>query len=203
LTGTNTRSLQIQESCSDRAAVAPGLAIVYFHNCSTAETPMEQNADPFDLRRFVDAQAPVIEDALSELRAGRKRTHWMWFVFPQIEGLGFSSMAKRYAIRSPAEARAYLNHPVLGDRLRECIRLVVATSRPIAEVFSHPDRPEVQVMRDAIRRRRARRSRFLRGATRLPRRRGRLVDTRKACVAGSLRSAVGLGCVKTQWRLRR
>ncbi|HEY8072289.1 MAG TPA: DUF1810 domain-containing protein [Methylocystis sp.] len=100
---------------------------------------MEQDADPFDLRRFVDAQAPVIEDALSELRAGRKRTHWMWLVFPQIEGLGFSSMAKRYAIRSPAEARAYLNHPVLGDRLRECIRLVVATSRPIAEVFSHPD----------------------------------------------------------------
>jgi uncharacterized protein (DUF1810 family) len=100
---------------------------------------MEQDADPFDLRRFVDAQAPVIEDALSELRAGRKRTHWMWFVFPQIEGLGFSTMAKRYAIRSPAEARAYLNHPVLGDRLRECVRLVVATSRPIAEVFSHPD----------------------------------------------------------------
>ena len=100
---------------------------------------MEQDADPFDLRRFVDAQAPVIEGALSELRAGRKRTHWMWFVFPQIEGLGFSSMAKRYAIRSPAEARAYLNHPVLGERLRECVRLVVATSRPIAEVFGHPD----------------------------------------------------------------
>ena len=100
---------------------------------------MQQDADPFDLRRFVDAQAPVIKDALSELRAGRKRTHWMWFVFPQIEGLGFSSMAKTYAIRSPAEARAYLNHPVLGDRLRECIRLVVATSRPIAEVFGHPD----------------------------------------------------------------
>ncbi|MFY9832162.1 MAG: DUF1810 domain-containing protein [Methylocystis sp.] len=100
---------------------------------------MEQDADPFDLRRFVDAQAPVIEGALSELRAGRKRTHWMWFVFPQIEGLGFSSMAKRYAIRSPAEARAYLNHPVLGDRLRECVRLVVATGRPIAEVFGHPD----------------------------------------------------------------
>ncbi len=100
---------------------------------------MEQDADPFDLRRFVDAQAPVIEGALSELRAGRKRTHWMWFVFPQIEGLGFSSMAKRYAIRSPAEARAYLNHPLLGERLRECVRLVVATSRPIAEVFGHPD----------------------------------------------------------------
>ncbi len=100
---------------------------------------MEQDADPFDLRRFVDAQAPVIEGAHSEQRAGRKRTHWMWFVFPQIEGLGFSSMAKRYAIRSPAEARAYLNHPVLGDRLRECVRLVVATGRPIAEVFGHPD----------------------------------------------------------------
>ena len=100
---------------------------------------MEQDPDPFDLRRFVDAQAPVIEDALSELRAGRKRTHWMWFVFPQIEGLGFSSMAKRYAIRSLAEARAYLNHPVLGDRLRECVRLVAAAGRPIAEVFGPPD----------------------------------------------------------------
>ena len=104
-----------------------------------AGTLVEQDADPFGLRRFVDAQAPVIEDALSELRAGRKRTHWMWFVFPQIEGLGFSSMAKRYAIRSLAEARAYLNHAVLGDRLRECVRLVVAAGRPIAEVFGPPD----------------------------------------------------------------
>jgi uncharacterized protein (DUF1810 family) len=100
---------------------------------------MQRDADPFDLRRFVDAQNPVIDVVLSELRAGRKRSHWMWFVFPQIEGLGFSSMAQRYAIRSRAEAEAYLAHPVLGDRLRECVRLVVAVGRPIAEIFGHPD----------------------------------------------------------------
>jgi uncharacterized protein (DUF1810 family) len=100
---------------------------------------MRQENDPFDLQRFVEAQNPVIDDVLSELRAGRKRSHWMWFVFPQIEGLGFSPMAQRYAIRSLAEAEAYLKHPVLGDRLRECVRLVVAASRPIAEVFGHPD----------------------------------------------------------------
>jgi uncharacterized protein (DUF1810 family) len=100
---------------------------------------MQRDADPFDLRRFVDAQNPVIDVVLSELRAGRKRSHWMWFVFPQIEGLGFSSMAQRYAIRSLAEARAYLKHPVLGDRLRECIRLVAAVGRPIGQIFGHPD----------------------------------------------------------------
>ncbi len=100
---------------------------------------MRQDDDPFDLQRFVDAQTPVIDDVLSELRAGRKRSHWMWFVFPQIEGLGSSPVAQRYAIRSPAEVEAYLKHPVLGDRLRQCMRLVVAASRPIAEVFGHPD----------------------------------------------------------------
>ena len=100
---------------------------------------MRQDDDPFDLQRFVDAQNPVIDDVLFELRAGRKRSHWMWFVFPQIEGLGSSPMAQRYAIRSRAEVVAYLKHPILGDRLRECVRLVVAASRPIAEVFGHPD----------------------------------------------------------------
>lgn len=100
---------------------------------------MQQDADPFELRRFIDAQNSVIDDVLCELRAGRKRTHWMWFVFPQIEGLGFSPMAQRYAIRSTTEARAYLKHPVLGDRLRECVCLVVAADRPITEVFGHPD----------------------------------------------------------------
>ncbi len=100
---------------------------------------MRQDDDPFDLQRFVDAQSPVIDDALNELRAGRKRSHWMWFVFPQIAGLGFSPMAQRYAIRSSAEAEAYLAHPMLGDRLRECVRLVVAARRPIAEVFGYPD----------------------------------------------------------------
>ena len=100
---------------------------------------MRQDEDPFDLERFVEAQAPVIEHALAELRARRKRTHWMWFVFPQIAGLGSSAMAVRYAIRSRGEARAYLDHPALGERLRECVRLVIASQRPLAEVFGPPD----------------------------------------------------------------
>ena len=100
---------------------------------------MRQDDDPFGLQRFVEARNPVIDDALSESRAGRKRSHWMWFVFPQIEGLGSSPMAQRYAIRSRAEVEAYLKHPVLGDRLRECVRLVVAANSPITEVFGHPD----------------------------------------------------------------
>ncbi len=100
---------------------------------------MRQDDDPFDLQRFLEAQNPVIDDVLSELRARRKRSHWMWFVFPQIEGLGSSPMAQRYAIRSRAEVEAYLKHPVLGDRLRECARLVVAANSPITEVFGHPD----------------------------------------------------------------
>ena len=74
-------------------------------------------SDPFRLQRFVDAQAGVYETALAELRAGRKRTHWMWFVFPQVTGLGLSPMAQAYAISGLDEARAYLAHPVLGPRL--------------------------------------------------------------------------------------
>ena len=77
-------------------------------------------ADRFDVQRFVDAQEGVYDQALGELRAGRKRGHWMWFVFPQIGGLGRSSIAQRYAISGIEEARAYLSHPVLGARLREC-----------------------------------------------------------------------------------
>jgi uncharacterized protein (DUF1810 family) len=77
--------------------------------------------DPFDLRRFVEAQASVHAQALAELRRGRKQGHWMWFVFPQIEGLGLSDMARRFAIRSRDEAVAYLEHPVLGPRLREFV----------------------------------------------------------------------------------
>jgi len=95
--------------------------------------------DVFDLRRFVEAQAPVIEEVMAELRAGRKRTHWMWFVFPQIEGLGASPMAMRYAIRSAVEARAYLAHEILGERLRACTLLVLAADRPLAEIFGAPD----------------------------------------------------------------
>lgn len=80
-------------------------------------------ADP--LSRFVEAQQSVYEQALAELRAGRKRSHWMWFVFPQIAGLGSSDMSRRYAIRSAREARAYLDHPLLGARLRESTRAIL------------------------------------------------------------------------------
>ena len=76
--------------------------------------------DPYDLQRFVAAQDGVWERALAELRAGAKRSHWMWFVFPQIEGLGFSAMAQKYALGGLAEARAYLAHPLLGPRLLAC-----------------------------------------------------------------------------------
>ncbi|WP_291298234.1 DUF1810 domain-containing protein [Elioraea sp.] len=82
-------------------------------------------SDAHDLARFVAAQAPMIDAVLAELRAGRKRTHWMWFVFPQLRGLGTSPMAERYGIASLAEARAYLAHPLLGPRLRECTEAVL------------------------------------------------------------------------------
>jgi uncharacterized protein (DUF1810 family) len=81
-------------------------------------------SDPYDLRRFVDAQAHTYGQALAELRAGEKRTHWMWFVFPQVAGLGRSGMAQRFAISGLAEARAYLSHPVLGRRLVECAQVL-------------------------------------------------------------------------------
>ena len=96
--------------------------------------------DPHDLARFVDAQAPVLGAVMAELAAGRKRSHWMWFVFPQIEGLGFSAMAQRYAIGSLEEARAYLAHPVLGERLRRCTDLVLAVEgRGITAILGSPD----------------------------------------------------------------
>ena len=97
-------------------------------------------SDPFDLERFVRAQAPVITRVEAELRAGRKQSHWMWFVFPQIAGLGHSAMAARYAIASLAEARAYLVHPILGPRLRTCTELVLAVEgRSIHAIFGSPD----------------------------------------------------------------
>lgn len=100
----------------------------------------EMTSDPFDLGRFVEAQAGVYERALEEVRAGRKRTHWMWFIFPQFAGLGHSAMAERYAIRSLDEARAYLAHPLLGARLRECAAAALGVEGPTArEVFGDPD----------------------------------------------------------------
>ncbi len=96
--------------------------------------------DPFDLQRFVDAQAPVYPRVVAELRHGRKQSHWMWFIFPQVAGLGHSPMARRFAISSRAEAVAYLGHGVLGPRLRECTALVNAVEgRTIREILGSPD----------------------------------------------------------------
>ena len=95
--------------------------------------------DPFDLQRFASAQAGIYEIALGELKAGRKRSHWMWFVFPQVAGLGFSPMAQRYAIGSLAEARAYLAHELLGPRLRACTAAVNAAGGTAHEIFGAPD----------------------------------------------------------------
>ncbi len=96
--------------------------------------------DPHDLNRFVLAQADDYEQALTEIRAGRKRSHWMWYIFPQIDGLGFSSMSRRYAIRSLDEARAYLDHPVLGPRLLECAEAALGIEgRSAHDIFGSPD----------------------------------------------------------------
>jgi uncharacterized protein (DUF1810 family) len=96
--------------------------------------------DPFDLERFVDAQTSVYPDVLLELRQGRKRSHWMWFIFPQLAGLGHSAMAQRYALSSRDEAVAYLGHAILGPRLRECTALVNAVEgRTIREILGSPD----------------------------------------------------------------
>jgi len=96
--------------------------------------------DPFDLQRFVEAQDPVMDQVRAELGRGRKTSHWMWFIFPQIAGLGFSAMAQRYAIRSLDEAAAYLAHQVLGPRLLECTRMVNAVvDAPIDRIFGSPD----------------------------------------------------------------
>src|SRR5918996_1049516 len=96
--------------------------------------------DPYRLSRFIEAQEPVYETVLRELEHGRKESHWMWFIFPQIAGLGHSAMAQRYAISSLDEAKAYLSHPILGPRLRECTRLVVQVDGKSAyEILGSPD----------------------------------------------------------------
>ncbi len=117
------------------------------------------------LSRFLEAQEPVFDQVLGELRRGRKTSHWMWFVFPQIKGLGSSSMAIKFAISNLAEAQAYLAHPVLGPRLVECTQLVNSVeNRSIDEIFGYPDNlkfrssmtlfhraaPEEQIFRAAI-----------------------------------------------------
>jgi uncharacterized protein (DUF1810 family) len=127
--------------------------------------PARQMSDPFHLQRFVDAQNPIYDSVCAELRNGRKQTHWMWFIFPQIRGLGSSPMADRFGISTLNEAEAYLNHPVLGPRLIECTCLVnLVEGRPIENIFGYPDNlkfrssmtlfqiaaPDNQVFRDAL-----------------------------------------------------
>ena len=98
------------------------------------------SSDPHHLERFLEAQANAYTQALAELRAGRKRTHWIWFIFPQVAGLGHSPTAQYFAIRSLDEARAYIEHPILGPRLRDCTELVNRIeSATIHEIFASPD----------------------------------------------------------------
>jgi uncharacterized protein (DUF1810 family) len=113
-------------------------------HCVNARHPLPREEstmnDPYDLQRFVDAQSPVSAGVVNELTAGRKRSHWMWFVFPQIHGLGSSAMAQRYAISSLREAQAYMQHELLGPRLRETTRLVnQVQASTIEEIFGYPD----------------------------------------------------------------
>ncbi|MBX7246350.1 MAG: DUF1810 domain-containing protein [Candidatus Sumerlaeaceae bacterium] len=96
--------------------------------------------DPFDLGRFERAQEDVFDEALAEIRSGQKRSHWMWFIFPQIDGLGFSPTSRHFAIKSRAEAEAYLSHPILGPRLRVCADVLLAIEgRTAHEIFGSPD----------------------------------------------------------------
>jgi uncharacterized protein (DUF1810 family) len=96
--------------------------------------------DAYNLQRFLDAQAPTYDTVLAELQAGRKSSHWIWFIFPQITGLGHSSMAQKFSITSLDEAKAYLQHPTLGPRLRACTELVLdVEGRSAEEIFGYPD----------------------------------------------------------------
>jgi len=106
---------------------------------------MSATQDRYALQRFVEAQEPVYETVLAELRSGAKRSHWIWFVFPQLRGLGRSPTAQHYGISSLDEARAYLAHEVLGPRLRECTRLVAAIDgRSVDDIFGWPDNLKVR-----------------------------------------------------------
>lgn len=102
--------------------------------------PQSDKTDPFNLQRFVEAQEPIYQQVTSELRAGEKMSHWMWFIFPQIQGLGWSETSIEFAISGLEEARAYLAHPVLGARLKECTQLVLRVeNRSAARIFMSPD----------------------------------------------------------------
>jgi uncharacterized protein (DUF1810 family) len=98
------------------------------------------NSDPYDLQRFVTAQELDYRQALAEIKAGRKKSHWMWFVFPQFDGLGSSPTSRHYSIKSVDEAKAYLSHPILGPRLLECVRaLLDLHGRTARQIFDVPD----------------------------------------------------------------
>ena len=108
-------------------------------------------ADIFDLKRLVDAQEGIYERALAELRSGQKRSHWMWFIFPQIVGLAMSATSRHYAIKSLDEARVYLEHPILGHRLIECSQTLVGLQgRSASQIFRLPRRPKTKIIYDAI-----------------------------------------------------
>jgi uncharacterized protein (DUF1810 family) len=101
---------------------------------------MTSGNDPYNLQRFVDAQNALFEQVCAELREGRKQGHWMWFIFPQLQGLGNSEMAVHFAITGRQEAEMYLKHPLLGRRIRECTRLVnLIEGRSITQIFGYPD----------------------------------------------------------------
>lgn len=100
----------------------------------------DDKGDPHDLKRFVQAQEDVYEQSLSEVKSGRKRSHWMWYIFPQFDGLGFSTTSMRYSIKTVEEAKAYLRHPVLGRRLMECATAALCVEGWSAyEIFGSPD----------------------------------------------------------------
>jgi uncharacterized protein (DUF1810 family) len=104
-----------------------------------------ERGDPYDLARFISAQVGVYDRALAELRGGLKRSHWMWYIFPQIDGLGHSPTTKHYSIKSLEEARQYLAHPVLGARLVECAEAVLAVQgRSASDIFGYPDDMKLQ-----------------------------------------------------------
>ena len=108
--------------------------------------------DPFNLERFLDAQAPVYDQVRRELEVGRKQSHWMWFIFPQIAGLGQSPMSVRFAIASLDEAKAYLAHPVLGARLRECVRLTLdVEGKTAAQIFGPIDEMKLRSSLTSVR----------------------------------------------------
>jgi len=124
--------------CDSIANSARNAPIQFFVMITIPET--DAMSDPHHLQRFVEAQAGVYADVVRELAAGRKRSHWMWFIFPQVAGLGFSEMAQRFAIGSRDEARAYLAHDILGSRLIECTGLVMAvTGKTVHDILGSPD----------------------------------------------------------------